>query len=79
MSTTRWSFRVPIQTIHQVTCFCRAIYHRTFGPMEGEQRLSKLTFKDAVLLWYAGLPESANSIFLCGLAQNGGSNEDPEA
>ena len=45
--------------LKQITSFCREVYHRTFGPEEGERRFLCLTVVAAVALWHSGLPDSA--------------------
>ena len=47
--------------LKQITSFCRAVYHRTFGEDEGQRRLTGLSFMDAVALWNSGLPDSATT------------------
>jgi len=47
--------------LKQITAFCRTVYHQTFGPEDGERRFLRLTVIEAVSLWQAGLPDSANT------------------
>lgn len=56
---TRLVYVGHYRTLLQITAFCRAVYHRSFGPEEGEARYRKLRFTDAVELWRSGLPDSA--------------------
>ncbi len=48
------------ETFTQIAHFCRSVYIRLHGPVEGERLYKSLTFKDAMALWHAGLPDSAS-------------------
>ena len=47
-----------LQVIGEISRFCRAVYHRSFGPEKGERLFRQLRFEDAVKLWREGLPHS---------------------
>ena len=44
--------------LKSVSTFCQKVYHKTFGPEEGEKRFQALSYKKGLALWKAGLPES---------------------
>lgn len=57
MKTTR-VFSGRIETLRNISAFCRQVYYRAFGVEEGERRFQTLSLTAAVALWREGLPES---------------------
>lgn len=57
---TRHAPMGAFETLQQIDRFCREVYHRIFGPEEGERRYKNLRFVDAVALWQEGLSHSCD-------------------